>query len=208
MIKGWQWLFGTILTQEDAIRTLSELRKGWYAIAALQGVFVIYMAWFTSLLDVGIYLIAGYFLPRRKSRTLAWGMLFFSIFVLLLTIASRFGAYEGGKNIVLALMVVGLAYRSVKACSVFHHRTQPVWKNVFIVWGTALFATLVVLVISLVVIITIYPDWEAMSEEQLGILLLIPIIPVLLASFLMLPRRFPLTENFSTDRNLLFRLRR
>jgi hypothetical protein len=199
MIKGWHWLFGPIRTQQDAIQTLSELRKGWFIIAAIQAVLYIYLAWFTSLMDVGVYLIAGYFLPRQKSRTLAWGMLFFSIFVFLLTIASRFGAYEGGKNIVLALLVIGLAYRSVKACSFFHHRAQTVWKNVFVVWGTTLLAALVVFVVSFVVIAAVYPDWEnMMSDEQVGTLVLIPMILVSLVSFLILPRRFPLTEKFST----------
>lgn len=201
MFRRGQWLLEPIRTQADAIRTLSNVRKGWYSIAAIPFVVFVIAGWkaaqLISLGDVGIYLLAGYFLPRQKSRTFAWAMLFCSLYVLVLTLAARFGHYQQAeKNFVLALIAVAIAYRGMKACSVFHRRSHTIWKNVTIVWGATVFATFVIFLASLVVMYALYPDWE--SQEHSEFLLLIPLTLVWLSAFLVLPRRFPLTKQFST----------
>ena len=146
--KGWNWLVAPIKNDTDASQVLSDVSKGWYAVAAITAVaytFLFYMGSTSGefLLDVLICLLAGYYLPQRKSRAFATVLLIYAGVVAALTFASRAGLYEGtgGKNIVLVLILFAMAYRGVRAAFVYHRsiNTTISWKNVLIVWIVALF---------------------------------------------------------------------
>jgi hypothetical protein len=202
--KAWNWLVAPIKNDTDASQILGDVSKGWYAIAAITAVgytFLFYMGATGGefLLDVLICLLAGYYLPQRKSRAFAIVLLIYAGVVAALMFASRAGLYEGtgGKNIVLVFFLVAMAYRGVRAAFVYHRsvNTTISWKNVLIVWIVALFLGSVVF-IALAIGVAIYERNSGleMSDQAYGIWGMLPLTVVLTITFVLLTRIFPFTR--------------
>jgi hypothetical protein len=199
---GIKEFFAPIKTEEEASKALSIIGKAYYTIGAIQA--AMYLIVFASspenrwggalgAIDGAIYFMAGYFLPRYKSRGLAWLMLLLSVVVVVLTIAAHAGAYSGGKNIGLALIVLGLSYRGVRATLVYHKRSQTIWKNVSVVGAITLFVLAVVMIFSFLIIILLNPSWEtSMSDDTLGFYILVLGLITGVLCFLVLPKKFPM----------------
>jgi hypothetical protein len=125
-------IFAPIRTKEDAEGALKEVSKALYVFAVLQlilGVGLLGMvfgnpAFLLGLLDVAVYAIAAYLLPKNKSKPLA--MLIFVVTILTagMTLLARGGVFVGGQNIILATLAIYVGYRAVLATSVYHKGPQ------------------------------------------------------------------------------------
>ena len=204
--KGWNWLVAPIKNDTDASQILSDVSKGWYAVAAITAVvytFLFYIGGTSGefLLDVLICLLAGYYLPQRKSRAFATVLLIYAGVVVVLTFASRAGLYEGtgGKNIVLVLFLLAMAYRGLRATFVYHRsvNTTVSWKNVLIVWVVALFLGGVVFIaIAIGVVIYERNSGLEMSDQAYGVWGMLPLAIILTITFVLLTRIFPFARHF------------
>src|SRR5258706_1399256 len=125
VITRWKQFFRPIATRDEAEQVLKELAKAWYALGILTAViysmlFISGHSPFLNIVDDVVYRGAGFFLPRNKSRTFECIIFLWSLTVLFLTLATRVGIYNGfGKNFVLGLIVVGIAYRSMRATWIY-----------------------------------------------------------------------------------------
>ncbi len=125
-------IFAPIQTKEDAEGALKEVSKALYVFAALQLVLGVIMlgivfenpAFLLGLIDVGVYAIAAYYLPKNKSKSLA--ILVFAVTLLTggMTLLARMGVFVGGQNIILATLAIYVGYRAVHATSVYHKESQ------------------------------------------------------------------------------------
>lgn len=125
-------IFAPIRTKEDAEGALKEVSKALYVFAALQlilGVGLLGMAFgnptfLLGLVDVAVYAIAAYHLPKNKSKPLA--ILVFVVTILTggMTLLARMGVFVGGQNIILATLAIYVGYRAVLATSVYHKESK------------------------------------------------------------------------------------
>jgi hypothetical protein len=186
-----------IETEQDAIKALREISKAWYAVAAITGLagLLLYFSSSKSVAvnvwaDACLYVAAGKYLQERKSRAFAIFLLLYSLLVTGLTIAAMAGIYKGagGKNIVLAIIVVAMAYRGVKATYVYHSSVHSIVrrKNVAVVWGSALLA----IIASLIVTAGLAID-NGWSDEVMGSVSTWMMLGVSTAAFIHMSKRFP-----------------
>jgi hypothetical protein len=130
----------TIDTLEDAEETLRAVARAWYTVAALALVAsLIALADFRSapvLSDIPFFLVSGYYLPRRKSRAFAIGLLLYAVFLTGYNLAH-------GDNFLLQLFLAWIGYLGVKATFVYHKHmhSKVAWNGALIVGGGA-FVTL------------------------------------------------------------------
>ncbi len=193
--KGWNWLVAPIKNDTDASQVLSDVSKGWYAVAAITAVgytFLFYMGSASGafLVEVLICGLAGYYLPERKSRAFATVLLIYAGAVTAMTLASRAGLYEGGRNIVLALLLFAIAYRGVRAAFVYHRTTNTIilWKNILIVWAVALFLGGIVFLGFAI----FYEQISGQMSDQAPAMWFMLVLAVTLTIvFVLLTRRFP-----------------
>jgi hypothetical protein len=202
--KAWSWLVAPIKNDIDASQVLSEMSKGWYAVAAINAIAYAILFYTRgtggeNFLDVLFCLLAGYYLPRRKSRTFAAVLLIYAGTVGAVTFASRAGLYEGtgGKNIILVLILLLVAYRGVRATFVYHRSINTIisWKNVLIVWIVALLLGGLVF-IALAIGVAIYERNSGleMSDQAYGMWGMLPLAVILTITFVLLTRTFPFTR--------------
>lgn len=198
-------LFRPIRSIQDAHEVLDEVGNSWYGIAVVTLLFSFFLGNFLSVIsDAAVYAIAGYFLPRKKSRTHALFMFLLSLVVLSGTVYNAFShlggnQIVGGRNISLALLVAGIGWRGVEASFSYHSRSSEsrgtVWRNVAIVWGATALVT-AIFCIGLVVGNSWIETQKGvfLSEQEMETSLILGLLPVWLICFLGLPRRFPLTR--------------
>lgn len=129
-------LFGSI-DAENIDGTIRQLAKAWYFVAALQAALQIFLVWVSAavsanLVDPLICALGGYVLGARKSRAVAVLLFIYALAVGAMTLAARGGATSGGTNIVLALVVVVVGWRSVQAAWMYHklNGLRTAWKHV------------------------------------------------------------------------------
>jgi hypothetical protein len=142
---GWLGITQPIDSEHEASAVLSELRKPWYGYGALQALLTIFLWWkgtgsLGGVADGLVCILAGYFLPRTRSRVFAAALFVYVLGCAALTIAARFGAAAGGRNVFLAAIMVLVGFRGIQATRAYHRAvgSTTVWRNVAIV--TALFA--------------------------------------------------------------------
>ena len=146
--KGWGWLSSRIESELDATVLLVEMGKLWYVLAAMQLAMGLYLgsrgggSIANTLGDVLVCLLAGYFLPRRKSQAFAVFLLVYAIATAAVTVANKLNASSGGgSNVILAAIVVASAYRGMRAAFVYRRAVGGTvrWRNVAVVWAIAIF---------------------------------------------------------------------
>jgi len=116
--------FKAIKTREEALKTIKETSAAFFFIAVLQGVVGIWMATQypssgfdigETMVDVSIYTVGAAWLRWGRSRTAAIILLIAATVAFGMTIAAQLKIIEGGKNIVLALIVFWSAAKAVEA---------------------------------------------------------------------------------------------
>jgi hypothetical protein len=145
-------LYGSI--EPDTVEvTVRRLRNTWFAVAgwqaAMQTIVMLNTGAFTAdLLDAAICAIGGYFLGTRKSRSVAISLFAYSLASAALTFADKFGAAPGGTNIILAVVVVAIGWRGIRATWVHHSSNglRTAWKRVIAISSLAALVSIVVIV--------------------------------------------------------------
>ncbi len=108
-------LFSKIQDIDDALKMTKHSAYGFYFVAVLQGAIGFFVAP-ALVTDALIYLVLAFFLHKFKSRIAAMLLLLLSGLVLFSTFENKFsGGGEGGNNIFLALIMIGVAIRAVEA---------------------------------------------------------------------------------------------
>jgi hypothetical protein len=118
-----QSLFSKIETTEQAEKVIREVSILLYGLAALNFLFfVVYLGKPVYLTDVGFLVLAGLILRGSRSRCVAAVVAAYALFVGTLTVLARAGIYEGdgGRNVVLAVIVAFAAVRGVNATVIYH----------------------------------------------------------------------------------------
>lgn len=194
MTNRFAWL-GKI-TPENADKNISDIAKGWYALAGLQAVLLAVIAWSTGVLDADLLdplvpLIGGYFLGRRKSRAVAVTLMAYALGTAATTIANKLDLYgHGGTNVLLALFVLLWGWRGIRATWIHHQaRGNPVaWARVAAVSGAG--ATCAVLVFLVVVVGAVVADWD-LEGALFGVAVLLAPLAGLILVMAPLTRRYP-----------------
>lgn len=204
--RGWMaaWT-APIRSGEDAEKTLGDIGKGWYVIGVIQALFVVLsgMPLTSGLPDVLFCVGVGYFLPARKSRTLALVAMTFAAFIAVSTVLNRLGMSDhGGRNIILGLFLLWMAYRGARATFVYHRRvgSQVRWKNVLIVLTTGIILAVGTLVIA-VLILAFVGEPEPSDElyEFYGMVFIVSALMPLVLCLMFMPRWYPFTVQIKRD---------
>lgn len=120
---GW---FSKIRDRDDAIKVAKDCGTGFFVIAAIQGAIGFWIAP-TLLIDAAIFAVCGFFIRRSFSRTAAVIVLLLGLVTVVTTFVNRIGeVVGGGNNIILALIVLWAAVRSVEATFKIHGRFRDV----------------------------------------------------------------------------------
>ena len=140
-------LYTPILNEEDAARVLSDLSILWYVSAIVYGVIAVGYIISKGQLTIPpivVYLLAGYYLPRRKSRALSIVVLLYTIYVAAVAVWRFLYLHPPSfslfllKNIitlivllipVLAVSCAWAAYRSTLATFIYHRHYSQLKEN-------------------------------------------------------------------------------
>lgn len=114
--------FSRIKTREDALKMVKDTSMAFFVLAAIQAA-LSFAVGFAVLYDAAIFSVGGLFLRRFNSRTAAVVLLFVAVLGLGITLANTAGAdLGGGRNVVLALIVLWAAIRALEATYKLHGR--------------------------------------------------------------------------------------
>ncbi len=196
--KIWAWLTTPLQTETNATETLRTIGKWWYGLAGVNAflgiIFLRLPDMITLTIDLIIYVLAGYFLPRRKSRTFSVFLLIFALIMTVETFIIHLGLQEGvGGNIILALLALLMGYRAVHATFVYHARvnSQTIWKNVLIVWSITIVANTLVFFMVLVGSVFLEEFFGIyLSDEQMGNYHFVFLLVICAICFVLLTKRF------------------
>jgi len=200
---SWRWLTAKIENEVDAIEILNSLAKGWYALAiwvTIGGIVFLSpgrgISYFSVVIENAIlYFAAGYFLPKRRSRTFSVVLFICALLLASLSLAYRLGLYEGTgvKSIVFAVLAVVIAYRGVRATFVYHARvnSETLWKNVIIVWSIAIAASTLIFLAGVIGIAVPGLYGAELSEAELVAVYRLLLTATIAICFIILPKKFP-----------------
>jgi hypothetical protein len=103
-----------IKTSDQAKNIIRDTSKGFYAVAVILALASFLLGrWL--LLDSVICAGFGFWLHKRQSCIAATILLIYSLYTFINTAVNMFGGGEGGRNVVLAVMVLWASIRAVQA---------------------------------------------------------------------------------------------
>ncbi len=119
-------MFSSLETRDQALKMTRDAALGFFFVAGLHGLLG-YFFMPAVLLDAVILAVLAFFLLRTQSRVAAVLLLLVSSGQATVTVLNRLGMTQlGGKNIILAVIMVIVAVRAVEATFKLHGRfTQP-----------------------------------------------------------------------------------
>lgn len=189
-------------TEENILKSLISIKKELYFFALFVLVFHSFLYFIKQgdaffFVDVCILSIVGYFLPTSKSRTLAVFLGFYALMTVLVTVQNMLGMGQGGKNILLSIILTMMSINAIKATFAYHKITETKIKkkNVLIFWVTML--TLIIgcfftVSIGYGVLIALFKIPEV-KEEILGSFIICPLIVAIPLLSILLNKKFPMT---------------
>lgn len=187
----------SIESQADAEAIIRETGYGWYGVAILCLLFgaIVYLtqgSWQT-LAEAPYFILFGYFFPLTRSRVLGTVLLGGSVLMLCTTLAAVFGIIQGGTNLIVACIVVWMAYRGLRATVVYHRLigSQIAWRNVLKV-GAIAGGILIVTSLVLLIVFEFGQDGHSgLSMEVINHLFVLGLVCALTLSLFMLRRSLP-----------------
>jgi hypothetical protein len=119
--KKSRW-FSRIETREDALRAIKDSSSAFLVVAALQVILmVVILRSYDVLFDAAVLAVGALLLRRYNSRAAAIVLLLLAVAEAGVTVANRLGVIaEGGKNVILALLVLWAGIRAVQATFKLH----------------------------------------------------------------------------------------
>ena len=113
-------LFSKIESKDDALKTIKDCSMGFFFIAVLQAVLGYFIAP-SLIIDAVLYAILAGILLKWKSRIASVFLLLLGGAALVMTVLNKAGVTsEGGNNVILAVIIVWAAIRSVEATFKLH----------------------------------------------------------------------------------------
>jgi hypothetical protein len=120
MDKKKRKLFSRIETIDDAKAISVDAAKGFYFVAVLQGAIGYFLAP-AMIIDAILYAVLAFILHKFTSRTAAVFLLILSSFSFYVTLMNKIGqTHEGGNNIILAIIMVGIGIEGVRSTFKYH----------------------------------------------------------------------------------------
>jgi hypothetical protein len=113
--------FAAIATREEALKTISETGNGFFAVAAIQAVLGLVLinsnsnVGFDVLIDVPLYVGLAAWLKWGRSRTAAVLLLIVASIAGVTTVLGQLKIMAGGKNMIIAAIVLWAAIKAVEA---------------------------------------------------------------------------------------------
>jgi hypothetical protein len=188
------------ITPLNAESVIQAIGKGWYAVAAIQAVAYGLMAYLGkvsigNMIDPLFCLIGGYFLIDRKSRSLAAVLLLYASANLAMTIMNKVHNTDGGRNVLLAVVIVFFSWKGLRATWIYHSSLgcKIIWKRVVSVYAITAVAAAVVLLVALIAFAAATRIWPGFSlaDELLGDIMIGLVMLTATAIMALLTRRYP-----------------
>jgi hypothetical protein len=113
--------FAAIATREEALKIINETAMGFFAVAAIQAVLGLVLMNANSnvgaevLIDVPLYVVLAAWLKWGRSHTAAVLLLVVASISAVTTVLGQLKIMDGGKNMVLAAIVLWAAIKAVEA---------------------------------------------------------------------------------------------
>jgi hypothetical protein len=108
-------MWGKIDSKDLAQKIIKEAGYGYIFVAVLQGVAGVFLKFYAMFLDAGLFAFLGFLLIKFKNRATAIAALILSLISLTSTVFVRLGYYEGGHNVILAVIIFWISVRAVQA---------------------------------------------------------------------------------------------
>lgn len=112
--------FGKIETKEEALKIIKDSSNGFYFLAALQIVIGYFLLGLPAIIDGVIFAVLAFLLRKFKSMVVAMLLLLLSVGGIVVTAINQFGGGTGGRNIILALIMIWVSIRAVQATAKLH----------------------------------------------------------------------------------------
>jgi hypothetical protein len=116
-----------IASAQDADAQISSLAKGLWVLVAIQGGLLAFIGLgsnptfaLSSMPDVVALAACAWFLPRKRSRSLAIGLVALSAGALLTSVLASAGMMAGGKNVYLGIILLVASLQGARAIFVWH----------------------------------------------------------------------------------------
>ena len=188
-------LFSKIETKEQADKAIRVVSIVLYVVGVLNLLLYLFVLGKMVYLSEAVCIVLGAFLLRRsRSRSLAVVLTAYAVYVGILTLLTRVGAYQGGggTNVFVALIVIFTAIRGINATWVYHRiqGTQTNKRGVIVLTAVAFVLSLVVFVGGFMLAAALGYDLDSVPDtDAVGEML----VPFLIAPwFLVFGRALPL----------------
>ena len=112
--------FGKIETREEALKVIKDSSNGFYFLAVLQIVIGYFLLGASAIVDSVILAILAFLLRKFNSMVVAILLLLLSLAGIVVTGINRFGGGTGGRNIILAVIMIWVSVRAVQATLKLH----------------------------------------------------------------------------------------
>jgi len=111
-----------IETYEDALRVIGETTKGFYILSVIQFVLgALFLKYYSIIADSLIYILLAFFLKKYNSRFCAIVLFLISLGCVITTFLTMLKVTDlGGTNIILAVIMLIISIRSIKATYLIH----------------------------------------------------------------------------------------
>lgn len=121
---GFARYFGPVESADEARSVIVDASNGFYFLAALNLLFglILFPA---ALLDAVILTVLSLWLRTTASRVPAALLLLLALLGIFSTGMAFAGKAEGGRNVFLAVMTLGMAYRALRATMILADRGEP-----------------------------------------------------------------------------------
>lgn len=107
--------YGKIETKEEALKVIKDASNGFYFLAALQIVLGYFIMGASAIVDGVIFAVCAFLLRKLNSRVVAIILLLLSVGGLIVTGINKFGGGTGGRNIILAVIMIWTSIRAIQA---------------------------------------------------------------------------------------------
>ena len=188
------FFFGKI-TPGGVEGTIRQLSRAWYVLAAIQAVLLGFLVFErasppANLVDPLLCALGGYFLARRKSRAVAVSLFLYALLSSAITLAAGLGMATGGRNVILALATIVIAWRGIHATWVYFSS-----RKLRTAWGRVAAISAVVLVALVAIFIGVFywaiRNHHSEDEDTMSLLTMGAVVATLVLVMAPLTWRYP-----------------
>lgn len=112
--------FGKIETKEEALKAIKDASNGFYFLAVLQITVGYFFLGVLVMIDGVIFAILAFLLRKFNSTAVAVLLLLLTIVGAVVTGINKFEGGAGGKNVILAVIIILMSVRAMQATIKLH----------------------------------------------------------------------------------------